>query len=79
MTEEEIVTVFEALLGCPPRAADLAVLQALEPTGVTVAGLAAYMHDHLLGEPEEPTLESVEAEIRRVVDGRRQSRAHRKP
>ena len=63
MTEQEIAAAFEMLLGYPPRSADLALLRVICPSGVTVADLADYIWDHHLGEPDEPSLEQVEAVI----------------
>jgi hypothetical protein len=62
LNDEQIATVFEALLGYPPRTADLAVLRIVG--GLTVTGLAAYIHDHWLGSPDEPTLEQVAVAVR---------------
>jgi hypothetical protein len=76
LTDQQVIAVFEALLGCPPRAADLAVLRLLNPSGLTVEDLAGYIHDHWLGSPDEPTIEQVEAAVHAcLTEGKRQWRA----
>lgn len=69
ITDQQVVVVFEALLGCSPRAADLAVLHTLAPSGLTATDLALYIFDHWLGEPGEPTLEQVATAVREVLTG----------
>jgi hypothetical protein len=64
LTNQQVTVVFEALLGFPPRAADLAVLRAMHPDELAVEEVASYIWDHMLGEPDEPTLEQVEAAAR---------------
>jgi hypothetical protein len=59
LTEAQVAGVFETMLGFPPRAADLAVLRVLSPSGPTPVELTLYIWDHILGEPDEPTFEQV--------------------
>jgi hypothetical protein len=67
LTDQQIVSVFEAAFGFEPRAADLAMLRIMSPSGVTSEDLAHYIWDHWLdiwdhwlGEPDEPPPEQVE-------------------
>jgi hypothetical protein len=66
LTDPQVAAAFEALLGLPPRAADLAALRVLHPD-LSVAELARYLWDHFGGEPDEPTLEQVEAAVRKAL------------
>jgi hypothetical protein len=59
LTDDQVTAVFETLLDFPPRAVDLAVLRVLSPSGPTPVELTLYIWDHILGEPDEPTLERV--------------------
>jgi hypothetical protein len=68
LTDEQAAAVFETLLGCRPRAADLAVLRALNPDGLSVEAVAEYIWDHVGGSPAEPSLEEVAAAVREVVE-----------
>jgi hypothetical protein len=66
LTDQQVTVVFARLLGMPPRATDLAVLQTLSPD-LTAVDLTLYLWDHVLGEPDEPTLEDVAAAVREVL------------
>lgn len=70
LSQEQIMNIFETLLGCSPRAADLAVLKAMSPDGVTPDDLADYIWDHWMGEPDSPTLEQVQLAITEVLAGK---------
>lgn len=67
MTESDIVIVFEHLFGFPPRACDLAMLDALHPTGATVAELSEFIWDHYLCEPDSPSLDEVIAAVEQML------------
>jgi hypothetical protein len=64
MTAAQTRAAFIAVLGMEPRQADLEVLELVEPGGVTAGGLAAYIWDHWLGEPNEPS----EAEVLTAIE-----------
>jgi hypothetical protein len=64
LSEEQIERVFVALIGMPPRPADVQMVATL---GGTTESLAEYIWDHWLGEPEYPTAADVEAEIRETL------------
>jgi len=68
LTDQQVAAVFTTLLGLPPRAADLAVLHALAPDGLSIEEVAAYIHDHIGGSPASPTLQEVEAAVRSVTE-----------
>jgi hypothetical protein len=63
MTNEEIDEVFRAM-GTSAREADLEVVQGM---GGTPEVLGEYIWDHYMGEPDSPTVEEVQHEVRRLV------------
>ena len=63
MSDDQIVKGFEAM-GWSPRMADIMMVKL---TGANVEGLAEYIWDHILGEPDHPSLEQVESAIRKAV------------
>jgi hypothetical protein len=67
LTDDQVSFMFETLLDLPPRAADLAALHVLCPSGITVEAVADYVWDHWMGEPEKPSLEQVVAAARVCV------------
>lgn len=65
LTREEVDKVFIAAFGFPAREADHAVLDLM---GGTIETLAEYIWDHWMGEPENPTPDTIEAEIVRIIE-----------
>ena len=65
MTNEQITNAFEAVLGIPPRQADLMVLQIM---GTDSEAVAEYIWDHWLGEPDEPSFEAVHEVVARFAE-----------
>ena len=63
LTDDQITMVFERAVGMPPRAADLAIVKIMDPTGPNIEDVAEYIWDHWMGEPDEPSLETVTATI----------------
>lgn len=62
LTADQIVRAFNGVVATPPRLADLTMLQA---AGLdTVEGLASYLWDHWLGEPDSPTQDEITARVR---------------
>lgn len=68
LTDDQITAVFERLLGMAPRGADRAVLKHMNPGGVKVEDVAAYIHDHWMGSPSNPSLAKVEQQARIASD-----------
>lgn len=64
LTDKQIAKAFEAIVGMPPRGADVAVMKSM---GAGIETLAEYIWDHWMGEPDEPTQDQVEEEIRKVL------------
>ena len=64
LSEQQIIKVFEEIIGFPPRQADLALLSML---GNDVSTLAQYLWDHWMSEPDEPNQEEVENLIRALL------------
>jgi len=57
--------VFKATLGAEPRNADLMVLDIMGPT---IEVVAEYIWDHMMGEPDSPSCDEVEAQIIKLLD-----------
>lgn len=70
ITVEEVKYLFDYALGFPPREADVALMVAI---GLTLGNLTDYLWDHWMGEPDEPSVESVEKELGEVLEKFRQS------
>jgi hypothetical protein len=66
VTDDDIILVFETILGMPPRRADLAVLLQLE-SQPTPRGVAEYIWDHMMGEPDKPSCEEVAELVARIL------------
>lgn len=59
LTDEQITKVWGHLFGFPPRGVDLMIVRMMEPEGPTAAGVAEYIWDHWMGEPDRPTVEDI--------------------
>lgn len=66
LTRAQIDAVFQVIFSRPPREADHLVLEALG--GADAEALAEYIWDHLLGEPETPSLEVVTATVEAILE-----------
>ena len=64
MTREQIEEAFHIIVGMPPRAADV---QIIEMMGGTPEIMAEYIWDHWMGEPDSPTMEQVQAFIESII------------
>lgn len=64
MNANQITEAFVAILGYPPRVADLCVLDAI---GTEADSVAMYIWDHHMGEPVAPTLDMVVTAVRRFA------------
>jgi hypothetical protein len=60
LTQQQIQEAFEALVGIPPRLADILVVLQL---GGNSWALADLIWDHFMGEPEEPSLVQVHQQV----------------
>lgn len=64
VTDEQITAAFQEILEMDPRPADLAILKMM---GATPEVVADYLWDHMMGEPDEPTLDAVTEVVERIA------------